>query len=115
MEKQIERNLKQINAICADVVDAVKANSHTGEAGYYVVTNPVNIAQDLYYKGYRKASEVAMEMFADFQCILFSIMYFGNDGKYHLRKISADKVTSIFEKYFELKKKYTEGGNEISK
>ena len=36
--------------------------------------------------------------------------HFGNDGKYHLRKMSADKVTSIFEKYFELQKKYTEGG-----
>lgn len=69
-------------------------------------------AEALYNAGYRRASEVAMEMFKDFQSILFSIMYFGNDGKYHLRKMSADKVTLIFEKYYELKKKYTEGKNE---
>lgn len=56
----------------------------------------------------RVKAETARELFGDFGSILFSIMYFGCDGKYHLRKMSADKVTSIFEKYYELIKKYTE-------
>lgn len=62
-----ETTKKQIDTICADVTNAVKANSHTGEAGYYIVTNPVNIAQNLYYKGYRRASDVAKEIFEEIE------------------------------------------------
>ena len=80
------RNSKSLS-IYEEVYDEEQYFADTIDCDYYVDKNI-----------YRKASDVAREIFADFQSILFSIMYFGNDGKYHLRKMSADKVTLIFEK-----------------
>lgn len=65
-------------------------------------------AQYLYAKGYRKASDVAEDIFSDIESILFSLMYLDFDGKYHLRKMNGDRVTKIFERYANIKKKYTE-------
>ena len=62
----------------------------------------------LYNAGYRKVSEVVGEIFSDFESILFSLMYLDFDGKYHLRKMNGDRATKIFERYYKIKKEYTE-------
>ena len=86
---------KQIDDICADVTEAVRANSHKCEEDYYIVTNPVNIAQNLYYKNYRKAEDVAREIFEEIE-----------------RETKNHGITYVQRKIAELKKKYeSEKGN----
>ena len=69
------------------------------------------LIEALHEAGYRKATEVVEDIFSDFESILFSLMYLDFDGKYHLRKMNGDRVTKIFERYYNIKKKYTEGEN----
>lgn len=101
---------EKITELTREIEDLESTQEITPEAKYLVDTKAdkiISLLTEFNKTQDELKQEVAREMFEDFQNILFSIMYLGNDGKYHLRKMSADKVTLIFEKYFELKKKYT--------
>jgi L-fucose mutarotase/ribose pyranase (RbsD/FucU family) len=51
-----------------DVDKAIRANfAWDVLAGGYIVSSADNIAQELYYKDYRKASDVAEKIFAEFR------------------------------------------------
>ena len=96
MNREIDEMANDLAKICPDLVE-----NCCGQ-----VSCVTHLTLSLSKLGYRKASDVAREIFAEFQGVLFSLIYLGGDGKYHIRKINADKVTEIFEDYWKLIKKY---------
>ena len=89
----------QIEEIVQDVDKAIRANfAWDVLAGGYIVSSADNIAQELYYKDYRKASDVAEDIFAEIDSIIGLIC----------AMTGLDFI--ILGKYAELKKKYTEEG-----
>ena len=106
-EKQIEEMAKIIVNGCRE---GNCEECKYSEGVLYPDCVPSFTADALYKQGYRNASEVVEDIFSDFESILFSLMYLDFDGKYHLRKMNADRVTMIFERYYKIEKKYTEEG-----
>ena len=91
---------KQIEEIVQDVDKAIRANFPWDLlASGYIVSSADNIAQELYYKGYRKSSEVAREIFEEIERWL--------DGS---RYSAVEIIWGVKHQIEELKKKYTEGG-----
>lgn len=88
---------KQIEEMAKDIEQArIKATDTTNSMNYGF---GVWYAKELYEKGYRKASEVAEEIFAEIDNLMLDGAI---GGKYPIKVINPDK-------YAELKKKYTEG------
>ena len=90
-QKQIEEMAKAIEQARIKATDTTNSMNY-GFGGWY--------AKELYNAGYRKASEVAMEIFAEIEKIA---MYGTTPFGLHLRSMGE----AAFAK---LKKKYTEGG-----
>ena len=70
-------------------------------------------AQYLYSKGYRKASEVAREIFEEIERAFFKyydshVTYSSPNLPYHLREAVGFSLNEMFMKVAELKKKYLE-------
>lgn len=87
--------VNEIEEIVKDVDKAIRANFPWDLLNNgYIVSSADNIAQELYYAGYRKASEVAREVIDEIE----QNFEIGYGGVLEFRKLLA-----------ELKKKYTEG------
>ena len=101
-EKQIEEMAEAIEKARIKATDTTNSMNY-GFGGWY--------AKELYAKGYRKASEVALETVDDFQRRLrhiFLAMCGGNDyNKVNLVQIDA-AIEALYDTFVaELKKKYT--------
>lgn len=96
---------KQIEEIVRDVDKAIRANFAWDVLnGGYVVSSADNIAQELYYAGYRKASEVAREIFEEIDKRLDAItIVMGRLDSLRTFHKTMEKVTAEVD---ELKKKY---------
>ena len=71
------------------------------------------IAEHLYNVGYRKASDVAEEIFAEIERAFFkyydsAVTYSSPNLPYHLREAVGFSLNEMFMEVIELKKKYTE-------
>lgn len=67
------------------------------------------IAEQMHGIGYRKASELAEEIFAEIKNLLLPIVYLGADGNWHITKPYASNIHSFVEGFLDLLEKYTEG------
>jgi hypothetical protein len=109
-ETMIKDNRTEIEEIVQDVDKAIRANfAWDVLAGGYIVSSADNIAQELYYKGYRKSTDLAEEIFAEIEkcsevalmnghietpilCIGFGVLaelkkkYIGEDTKWQKKK-----------------------------
>ena len=73
-----------------------------------------HLAQYLFHNGYRKASEVAREIFEEIERAFFkyydsAVTYSSPNLPYHLREAVSFSLNEMFMKVGELEKKYTEG------
>lgn len=55
-------------------------------------------------------TEITRKIFAEFQNILFSLVYLGGDGNFHLKRMKSNETTLVMENYFSLIDKYTKEG-----
>ena len=71
----------------------------TGDIDYLIDAMPMNVyvAQELYNKGYRKASDVAREIFEEIENILHQNLSNWVDGVYRLYKDDFDKLKKKYE------------------
>jgi hypothetical protein len=111
----------QIEEIVQDVDKAIRANFVWDVlAGGYIVSSADNIAQELYYKGYCKSTDVTEEIFAEIEKEIELAL----DSNYKVKRDAQDDNDSLV-MYVEgkidclrgllgfiaeLKKKYTEEG-----
>ena len=100
-DKQIEEMAKVIHQ--AEMEDMML--KVTGDIDYLIDAMPMNVyvAQELYNKGYRKASDVARDIITDVIEIL-------NDEYVRCNKWEAHIILTITQKVAELKKKYESEG-----
>jgi hypothetical protein len=101
MNNQIEEIAKDIALTPIGTVNPDLTLTEMGEV--YKSEFILRIARHLYNAGYRKQSEVAAEIFAELEGLLLDGAI---GGKYSVKVINPDK-------YAELKKKYTEGENDL--
>ena len=63
-------------------------------------------AKRAYAKGWRKQSKTEKlenKLFSDaLETVLFSLVYLGGDGKWHIRRNNAEKTTAIVERFLAL-------------
>jgi hypothetical protein len=84
-------NRTEIEEIVQDVDKAIRANfAWDVLASGYIVSSADNIAQELYYKGYRKSTDLAEEIFAEIEKRLSMYSHIHNYAE------EAKKVTEEF-------------------
>lgn len=68
--------------------------------------SPTMYAKDLYWRGYRKQIDIALEIFEEIEKVILDNTYPDFDSKH--KPVNVWKATTGYDAFYELKKKYTE-------